>query len=114
MCLQYDLITSEANQPIGVDANGNPIWSNTSQYLDAQGQVIPEYARDYNTAVRANGILRQVMTDRAAAMCACPATNTCCSNGAITNCNTSSTNAHCEIDAFGNCGAGCHWCIDGP
>ena len=113
-CFRRDLFYTETIGPIAQDSNGADIYFSTSQYLDSQGQVISGQERNYNNAVRANGIVANAIASAAALSCApCPTNGRCWklnSNNGTYNCNTvSAATSQCEIDQVGNpCG---HQCI---
>lgn len=104
----------QSNGPISYDSSGQPVFFDVTQYLDSSGQILPGKARDYNTATRANTILRGVHAAWSAdstCMQSPPVTNTCCKCPVLCNCDTPKTGARCAT-TYGNqnCAAGATNC----
>jgi len=114
ICEMSNLILSQTNGPVGVTDDGLPIFFDVTEFLDGDRQVVPSLAREYNTAVRANAILVDVLFEMAANECpAPPLNNRCCKCPTGTcNCNTIKTAASCEVDIFGNCVHGSTNCLE--
>ena len=108
-----DVVYAESNGPIDRLEDGTVVFFDTTQYLNSFGDVIPEFARDYNTAQRANWILRDVL-DEWYGMASddpppvLPLNHRCCGN-VPEDCETRATNKRCKM-AGPTCAAGSHMC----
>jgi len=102
-CFLKDLVFGQTNGVIGQDALGNALFFDTAQYLDSSGEVLAGMRRDYNTATRANAILRELLVAwQADPICqaAPPANNKCCDHAALEKCDPA-TGKRCDMDAQG-------------
>lgn len=106
-CFLIDLLFAETNGIIGYTEAGDPIYFETQQYLDQSGFVLPNYSKEYNTAVRANKILQGAYSAWQADACPLfPLNNKCCKTAAQVSC-IPSTGDRCKMDVEGN------WCLNG-
>jgi hypothetical protein len=107
-----DVVYAESNGPIDRLEDGTPVFFDTTQYLDLFGDVIPKFARDYNTAQRATWILREVLDEwyetAGAGDPVLPLNHRCCGN-VPEDCETKQDNKRCKMDGA-TCAAGSHMC----
>ncbi|MCH7547410.1 MAG: hypothetical protein IID30_13505 [Planctomycetes bacterium] len=96
------LIMSQSNGPIAVTQDGMPVFFDTTAFVDEDGFVIPAFARDYNTAIRANQIMVDTLMAFAEGECRVPPLNNrCCHGDPEWNCDTVETGSRCAMDAAG-------------
>ena len=108
-----DVVYAESNGPSGQLENGTLVFFDTTQYLDRSGAVMRQFARDYNTATRANRILQEVLEQWYAGtegpgIELIPLNHKCCGN-TPEDCETTQTNRRSSM-AGATCATGSHQC----